>query len=531
MSQKLTDFQKKRLENIKRNNQLLQQLNLKSISSKIKIDEPKGKVPQKKKAQTLKKAASKNKSRHVKSPSKTQPIRRSKRLRGESADLNGVPNVSDTQLFTTLKSHGVPDADAAEELEDLKDTRVVGDVKISDLIKNEDGGDEQTLLAKFRNFQEKGSSGDFFEELSKAIPAKTPQIKQLRKDFDLDLYEIFQPTDIKICYDRVSALYFYPDTSSKLIIGGDISGHLGFWKVQESLVKDYAEEEPDITRFKLFNKNIGTIDSMPADLSKIIVSSYDSVIRTINLNNLKSEEILTLNDEYGNEMGISDMHFDYINPNVLFLSTLTGLFTRYDLRERKRETLYRLSDKKIGSFSINPERHHEIATGSLDRTLKIWDLRKIVKTPEWSKYEDYKSCDIISTYDSRLSVSAVSYSPTDQTLVCNGYDDTIRLFDVKKITGTDLEPRETIKHNCQSGRWTSILKARFKPNMNVFAIANMGRAIDLYTSNGDQLAHLQTRTVPAVISWHPYKNWIAGGNSSGQIFLFTDNGSAKPIEE
>ena len=73
--------------------------------------------------------------------------------------------------------------------------------------------------------------------------------------------------------------------------------------------------------------------------------------------------------------------------------------------------------------------------------------------------------------------------------------------------------------------------ARFKPNKNVFAIANMKRAIDIYNSEGQQLAHLPTATVPAVISWHPLRNWIAGGNSSGKIFLFTDDSGTIKQEE
>ncbi|CAI4309038.1 AAC_HP2_G0007100.mRNA.1.CDS.1 [Saccharomyces cerevisiae] len=59
----------------------------------------------------------------------------------------------------------------------------------------------------------------------------------------------------------------------------------------------------------------------------------------------------------------------------------------------------------------------------------------------------------------------------------------------------------------------------------------MKRAIDIYNSEGQQLAHLPTATVPAVISWHPLRNWIAGGNSSGKIFLFTDDSGTIKQEE
>ena len=238
---------------------------------------------------------------------------------------------------------------------------------------------------------------------------------------------------------------------------------------------------------------------------------------------MRSEEILTLKNDYDEALGISDFQFSYEDPNVLFLTTLSGEFASFDVRTKPAEiNLRRLADKKIGSFSVNPKRPYEIATGSLDRTLKIWDIRKTVAKPEWSQYEDLPSHELVSTYNSRLSVSAVSYSPMDQTLVCNGYDDTIRLFDVGTSLEPDLQPKQTLKHNCQTGRWTSILKARFKQNMDVFAIANMKRAIDIYNSAGVQLAHLTTATVPAVVSWHPTRNWIVGGNSSGKVFLFTD---------
>lgn len=519
----LTEFQKKRLENIKRNNDLLKKLHLSGVASQIKHEAgvlEKSRAPAKKKQKTTN-------TRATKSASPTLPTRRSRRLRGESADdVKGIPNVNDNQLLKM----GSPDGQDKNFIDAIKEKPVIGDVKLSDLIKDED---ESALLEKFKRFNNGNfSSGDFFEEIKKRQGDVTGI-----DEFDLDLYDVFQPNEIKITYERISATYFHPAMEKKLIIAGDTSGTVGFWNVRDEPLADSEEdrmEEPDITRVKLFTKNVGRIDCFPADTSKILLTSYDGSIRSVHLNNLQSEEVLTLKNEYDDSLGISDCQFSYENPNVLFLTTLGGEFTTFDTRVKKSEyNLRRLADKKIGSMAINPMRPYEIATGSLDRTLKIWDTRNLVEKPEWSQYEDYPSHEIVSTYDSRLSVSAVSYSPTDGTLVCNGYDDTIRLFDVKSRDhlSAKLEPKLTIQHNCQTGRWTSILKARFKPNKNVFAIANMKRAIDIYNSEGQQLAHLPTATVPAVISWHPLRNWIAGGNSSGKIFLFTDDSGTIKQEE
>lgn len=495
----LTSFQRKRLENIKRNNDLLKKLNLNGAATQIKsesgVDEPK---PKKKKT-----ATSTRKS--VSPKAAKMPTRRSRRLRGETAEGQGVPNVNDNELMKM----GSPDKDLLDE---VKDTKIVGDIKLSDLIKGED---EATLLDKYANVN--FSSGDFFKEIKKHQKVDT----DLQKEFDLQLYDVFPPNDIKLVHDRISAMHFHPSVNQKLIIAGDTNGNIGLWNVREEPATD--EMEPDITQMHLFTKNIARLDSLPSDTSKLLAASYDGFMRTIDLNTMQSHQIIALKNEYEDSLGISDCKFSYENLNLIHLTTLAGEFTTIDLREKPCvEKLKRLSDKKIGSFDIDPHTPYQIATGSLDRTLRIWDIRATVDNPEWSQYDDYPSLGIVSTYDSRLSVSAVSYCATDGSLVCNGYDDTIRLFDVK-TPSENLQPRLTLKHNCQSGRWTSILKAKFKANRNVFAIANMKRAIDIYDSQGQQLAHLGTATVPAVLAWHPLENWIVGGNSSGKAFLFTND--------
>lgn len=517
----LTEFQRKRLQNIKRNNDLLKKLSLSGVANKIKVESgvttdsfPKSKPKKKVSNAQVKKKKSV-------SPVPSLPTRRSRRLQGQEAvklEL-GEDGISTNVEVEALKK---------EDLQRIKDLPIVGDIKLSDLVS---GGDDDNMNEKFKYFANNNfSSGDFFEELKNATSKDVSKdLVEQREQFDLNLYPYFKPNDIKIAYHRITSLFFHPSIDKKLIVSGDTNGNVGFWNVMDEYSNDEEEVEPDISMVKLFTSNVARIDCYPTDSSRLLVASYDSYLRSIDLKSMKSFEILSLKDSFDTSLGISDFHFNHDNPNVLYMSTLSGEFLQLDLR-MKSENLFkdfkRISDKKIGSFAINPKNSNEITTGSLDRTLRIWDLRKTVNNPDWSIYsdnDDYCSSFVIkSTYDSRLSVSAVSYSPTDNTLVCNGYDDTIRLFDISKKYEKKLNPTTTIKHNCQSGRWTSILKARFKPNENVFGIANMGKAIDIYNSTGQQLAHLTTTTVPATIAWHPMRNWIAGGNSSGKIFLFTD---------
>ena len=126
----------------------------------------------------------------------------------------------------------------------------------------------------------------------------------------------------------------------------------------------------------------------------------------------------------------------------------------------------------------------------MDRTLRIWDLRNVNKSI-YSEFENQKSPHMYGNYNSRLSVSCVDWNQENR-LVC-GYDDNICLFDYSgrsklnnelpvitewksdfvpstksseelELLPNNLTPFTKIKHNCQTGRWVSILKSHWQAN-------------------------------------------------------------------
>lgn len=50
-------------------------------------------------------------------------------------------------------------------------------------------------------------------------------------------------------------------------------------------------------------------------------------------------------------------------------------------------------------------------------------------------------------------------------------------------------------------------------------------------SQGQQLAHMRTPTVHAVVSRHPSQGWIAAGKLSRKVFLFADSHSVEVKEQ
>jgi hypothetical protein len=225
--------------------------------------------------------------------------------------------------------------------------------------------------------------------------------------------------------------------------------------------------------------------------------------------------------------------------HTLLFSTLEGGVGRYDTREPdSKAEMWQCSDKKIGGCHVFPNDPNYFATASLDRTVKIWDLRHM-EAP-------------LATHGNRLSVSAAQWSSTGK-LATTSYDDTVKIYnpDLEGLAGikakvkaeatepgetgfptdfegVEMEPEHTIPHNNQTGRWVTILRAVWQEqpedNVQKLVVANMNRGIDVYGEDGVQLAHLSdgelVSAVPAVARAHPSRTWFAGGTASGKVVLY-----------
>lgn len=511
----ISEFEKQRLENIERNKKLLHSLNLNSISHEIYQNIKK----EEENDQKRRKASSDRKPKKPKTEKTALPTRRSRRLAGVSLD----PSDDKSREFELQEERKRKER---EEFEKLKTIRVNGDLSLLDLIKDE--ADEDKVMNKFQSFLNNNgnfSIGDYYEKIM-AKDNSSKDVKKLREEFQSkEIYPHFKPNEIKLTQERMTYITFHPSIDKKLILGGDTGGNCGIWNSDNT-------DEVDVTSFKLHGKSISKYEFNIKEPNKVYTSSYDGSIRNIDLATLKSTQFF-INDH---DVGISDINFN--NEHEIYYTTLQGEFGRLDLRsnDHSKRTILRLANKKIGGFSINPNNPVQIATASLDRTLKIWDLRNIVDC-DWNEWDDeLETAHSYATYDSRLSVSTVDWNHSND-LVCNGYDDSVNIFnlgDTSKwskshtLKDNELTPQHKIKHNCQTGRCVSILKAKWhkfpSDKTEKFVIANMNKYYDVYDRNGVQLAHLSDplmTVVPAVANFHQTENWLVGGGASGKVYLFS----------
>ena len=146
-----------------------------------------------------------------------------------------------------------------------------------------------------------------------------------------------------------------------------------------------------------------------------------------------------------------------MSPHVLYFSRLDGYVGRIDTRSNTDAELYALSEKKIGGFSIHPQYPHYLATASLDRFMRVWDLRKI------SGKGEEKMPVMVGEHLSNLSVSHAAFNAVGQVATAS-YDDTIKIHSFEgmgnwtagtTLSGESMKPK-VIRHNNQTGRWVTM---------------------------------------------------------------------------
>ncbi|OBT53030.1 hypothetical protein VE04_07123 [Pseudogymnoascus sp. 24MN13] len=503
---KMSAFERKRLENIAANQAIMKDLSTtakKIIPKTAAPKPPRSKTPRKREPPVKREA--------------TRPTRTSSRIAGLEADGEGAK-----RKFEEEFQFAQDDAKA-------KKMRVAGDLNLSDIAVEGKKwtNDDNFLSSIMRGAQPYERTFDDSD-----IKTTTDQeLKSLREKMSgLELYKTWEPNDIKITPERIYSMGFHPTHDKPLIFAGDKIGNLGLFDAsQKGEVDDDGDqvEGPVITAFKLHARTITSL-LFPPNHTELYSGSYDSSIRKLDLQKQVAVEAyapLSMDDDEA----ISAIDMNSNDPNLIYFSRLDGAFGRHDMRTQKDTEIWYVSEKKVGGFSLHPLHPHLVATASLDRTLKIWDLRKSTGKGET------RQPGLLGEHTSRLSVSHAAWSSSGH-VATSSYDDTIKIHSCTKaktwgightISEEDMEPSAVIRHNNQTGRWVTILKAQWqqRPDDGIakFVIGNMNRFVDIYTSEGEQLAQLGgdgISAVPAAAEFHPTRNWVAGGTASGKLCLW-----------
>lgn len=444
----ISEVEQQRRANIAQREKLIRQLVLESRQTGLG---PQPKAPSKPATSHKKKPAVKKVKQEV------LPQRTSSRLAGLTADSEVAKRKAEVEYV------------AVQEAQQAKRQRFSGDLNLSDAVvagKNWDKSENFLVDVVSRG-------ADPYNRTFGETEVKETTDKELRslreKMSNLELYEGFEPSRIKITPERIYSLGFHPEASKPLVFAGDKLGNLGIFdgsqqnplsksepKVKQEDEDDEDEAEPNITSFHLHTRTISSFQFSPLNPSHLYTSSYDSSLRLLDLSKSTSSEIYAPDDPSLDEP-LSGVEVDPQNPHTLYFSRLDGHVGRTDTRS-KDTSIFQLSEKKIGGFSLHPGNPHFVATASLDRHLRIWDLRKLggkkgLQTPA-----------MVGEHESRLSVSHAAFNSAGQVATAS-YDDTIKIHTFEgmgawkaghKLGEEEMEPSAIVRHNNQTGRWVTM---------------------------------------------------------------------------
>eukprot|EP01147_Barroeca_monosierra_P000826 gene826-4106_t len=458
----LSEYEAKRQENIKRNEDLLKLLNLDQIKTNFGMQQV-NKVPAQPRRHAL---------RTQKTPK--LPLRpRSRRLQGLNVD--GTPNihsdsVSNEHADSVMQIrrgtiHIIPDdASLQKEHEILDDSTVIAAEDMVSIAEDPETTRENQHMLDIMSA--------YGSQHLTVQPDNPSSLKNLR---------LRSHSTAKIVPGRIFSLTFLPTTDRLLILAGDKGGHLG---VFEALPKD--ESDSCSTMFQPHTRPLSAIHINPLNMQEIYTSSYDGIVRCWRPDHAVFTEEAFFDDTFGTLI-YSDIDF---KRNCVFGCHDDGFLSISDMRTQPKKSsdiaYVNLHERKISHVHINPSNNNYIATSSNDRSLCIWDVRMLEKTK--------KTCKPVACATHSRSVSS-----------------------------------RTILHNNQTGRWLTNFKAIWNPKCESYCcVGFMGRPRSIMFINVDSGKPIHVcrdeafNSVTSVHAFHPLRNAVVGGNSSGRAFVWSD---------
>ncbi|XP_073693638.1 WD repeat-containing protein 76 [Garra rufa] len=459
--QDLSEYELERLENIRQNQAFLSSLKLPEISEALR---PKPKPTQK----GLKRE---------KTETELLPVRKSLRLQ------NKGPQTNVTVEMTPYE---------AREPEE-KPKKVPGPIPLDPI-----------------NLDEHVSLPEDLINLWNEIPVKQETETSNLKSYQqmLKKLSINDSCVVKVVKDRICSAAFHPSSSNLLMAAGDKSGHLGLWK------PDAKWGDDGVIYFEPHSRAINCMafSSHPCNL---ITVSYDGSARSMDLEKAVFDEL------YRSHSGLRSFDFLSADCSTLLLCEWNGDVAVVDRRtpDASNESLYTMASSPLRSIHVHPVQQHYFVVAE-SRFVNIYDLRHL-------KRRNNNAVGELSGHS--RSVSSAFFSPvTGNRVLTTCMDNKIRVFDTSQMDGR-TPVLKSITHNMQTGRWLSRLSAVWDPKQEeCFMIGSVERPrrIKVYHESGLCLHTFQNMdhltTVCSITAFHPSRNILLGGNSSGRLHIFTD---------
>uniref|UniRef100_A0A8C1TYY0 WD repeat-containing protein 76 n=1 Tax=Cyprinus carpio TaxID=7962 RepID=A0A8C1TYY0_CYPCA len=314
---------------------------------------------------------------------------------------------------------------------------------------------------------------------------------------------------VKVVKDRICSAAFHPSSSNLLMAAGDKSGHVGLWK------PDAEWGDDGVIYFEPHSRAVTSMafSSHPCNL---ITVSFDGSARSMDLEKAVFDEV------YRSPSGLKSFDFLSTNCSTLLLGVWNGDVAVVDRRtpEKLHESLYTMAANPLRCVHVHPVQQHYFVVAE-SSFVNVYDLRHL-------KRRNNQAVGELKGHS--RSVSSAFFSPlTGSRVLTTCMDNKIRVFDTSQMNGR-TPVLKSITHNMQTGRWLSKLSAVWDPKQQecfVIGSVDRPRQIQVYHESGRLLHTFRNMdhltTVCSITAFHPNRNILLGGNSSGRLHIFTDS--------
>lgn len=542
----LTDFERERLERIRKNQERMKMLNLDTMAAAVATPKPSKTVP-------TKKGVGRTRKRQA---TDALPPRRSSRLAGSAADgahvvheshgtimVGSDGNAKEYNLLGRNKSeeNSVPterhskksipfeslNAEKQDDVAFLKKLQMLGDL-------SNDMASPVTVRNKLKDDSEVSTRRKLPRRLS--IGASIDQADgscAQRKAFES---ATLAESDVaKVTKNSVTHLAFMPTSADLILAAADKKGNLGLWSVNEGMdngngaaavntaaTVSFSEDSSVEVEGKESGKSSdfdGVLSCIPHNQyvsgllwsghrPELYTSSYDGSVRKLDVHT----------NCFSLAWGDEDMEYSAmgLSGETLIMGDNCGQLDLIDIRSNSRiiRKPVTVHNRKVNTIHVDPIAQHLIATSSTDSTVAMWDIRKLGTraTP-------------MATASHNQTCQSAYFSPDgSQRLLTTSFDNSVRIWNGKK----DLEQEVYVRHDNQTGRWVLPLRAIWTPLGDGAIIGNMRRFVDIFdASSGKLTSQLSSEWMTAIAARncvHPMLPILASATASGRVHIFRGQG-------
>lgn len=474
MAQELNDYEKARLRNIRKNEEILAALNLPSLGLSG------GRMGQE--GSPAASHQGKSKAKPAKEPLDPKYLRRSSRLRSPAGQEEG--------LEKGLGEKGGKREAEAQSLIPSKRPRLTGNLPFHDVSNDSDTSfvplDYFTGLNEIKPISRKEEEGEEKEEegeerkprvrvkkeesvtqdeakpvddrlrrVSSTLLAAEENKERVPRLMDPDQEDHQETWDrlvcthrhqtVKVVSKRVYSTAFHPQPQPLVVAAGDKEGNLGLWRVHglEGVPEEATEKvkekgpTPLIHSWRPHYNAIVDLEWVDQG-SSLLTAAYDTSIRRFDPGKEMFEDVWEGDEE---EIGLL-ASMDATHYPVIWYSTHTGKVGRRDVRVKggDKEESWDVLEDKIGCLQLNPRQTHYLATASRDRAMRIWDIRALKSRDSEALVEIAHGKSVTSAY----------WDPSGTRVVTTSHDNHVRVF--RQWDGTGFQDQTSMHHDNQTGR-------------------------------------------------------------------------------